>query len=510
MEDRLLIAHAGVADRFSSRSTKVENVVMEDRGQTAGSDIPATEISSQGEATLRSFSAPRRSIEERLAAGKALRERVPRASHAECRLPAGRDDPIDILLAQAKTRVAKLVPIRHARMLASPFAFYRGGASIMARDLQPTPTTRIKVQACGDAHLANFGAFASAERNLVFGINDFDETVPGPWEWDLKRLVASIDLCSRFLGADRAVTENAIRSAVQSYREHMQYYARMGYLALWYETIDEERLFAALPLAVRKSAKKNFLDKAKLRTHLQVLERLTDLLDDHHRIMEDRPLVVRETRNDKGVPIKEVLGEFLQAYLHSLSEDRRELFSRYRIVDVARKVVGVGSVGTRCWVVFMEGAGSGDPLFIQAKEAQTSALAPYVGSPTFENEGHRVVKGQRLIQGAPDILLGWGQIRDIHFYVRQLRDMKGSVALDPDDWDEDRLVAYTMVCGWALALAHAKSGDAAMIAGYVGKSEALDDALVSFAEAYATQVQQDYEWMRAAAKARRISVARVF
>ena len=483
---------------------------MEDRGQMAGSRSSGTEARSQGEPTLRSFSAPRRSIEERLAAGKALRERVPRTSHAECRLPAGRDDPIDILLAQAKTRVAKLVPIRHARMLASPFAFYRGGASIMAQDLQPTPTTRIMVQACGDAHLANFGVFASAERNLVFGINDFDETVPGPWEWDLKRLVASIDLCSRFLGADRAVTENAVRSAVQSYRKHMQYYARMGYLALWYETIDEERLFAALPPAVRRSAKRNLLDKAKGRTHLQVLEKLTALLDDHHRIMEDRPLVVRETRNDKGVPIKEVLGEFLQAYLASLSGDRRELISRYRIVDVARKVVGVGSVGTRCWVMFMEGAGDDDPLFIQAKEAQTSALAPYVGSPTFDNEGHRVVKGQRLIQGAPDILLGWGQIRDIHFYVRQLRDMKGSVTLDPDDWDEDRLAAYTMVCGWALALAHAKSGDAAMIAGYVGKSEALDDALVSFAEAYATQVQQDYERMRAAARARRIAVAKVF
>ena len=483
---------------------------MEDRSQTAGSNVSGTEISSQGEAALRSFSAPRRSIEERLAAGKALRERVPRASHAECRLPAGRGDPIAILLAQAKTRVAKLVPIRHARMLASPFAFYRGGASIMAQDLQPTPTTHIKVQACGDAHLANFGVFASAERNLVFGINDFDETVPGPWEWDIKRLAASIELCSRFLGADRAVTENAIRSAVQSYREHMQYYARMGYLALWYETIDEERLFAALPPAMRKSAKRKVLDKAKGRTHLQVLEKLTDLLDDHHRIMEDRPLVVRETRNDKGVPIKEVLGEFLQAYLHSLSGDRRELISRYRIVDVARKVVGVGSVGTRCWVLFMEGAGGDDPLFIQAKEAQTSALAPYVGSPTFENEGHRVVKGQRLIQGAPDVLLGWGEIRDIHFYVRQLRDMKGSVTLDPDDWDEDRLVAYTMVCGWALALAHAKSGDAAMIAGYVGKSEALDDALVAFAGAYATQVQQDYERMRAAARARRIQVAKVF
>ena len=485
------------------------NVVMEDRGRIAGSKTSGTESSSQGGATLRSFSTPRRSIEERLAAGKALRDRVPRASHAEHSSPAGRDDPIDILLAQAKTRVAKLVPIRHARMLTSPFDLPRRcvdhGAGPAADAHDPH-----QVQACGDAHLANFGVFASAERNLVFGINDFDETIPGPWEWDLKRLVASIDLCSRFLGADRAVTENAIRSAVQSYREHMQHYAHMGYLALWYETIDQERLLAALPPGVRKSAKRNLLDKAKVRTHLQVLEKLTALLDDHHHILEDRPLVVRETRNDKGVPIKEVLGEFLNAYLNSLPEDRRELISRYRIVDVARKVVGVGSVGTRCWVVFMEGAGGGDPLFIQAKEAQPSALAPYVGSPAFENEGHKVVKGQRLIQGAPDILLGWGQIRDIHFYVRQLRDMKGSVTLDPDGWDEDRLVAYTMVCGWALALAHAKSGDAAMIAGYVGKSEALDDALVSFAEAYVTQVEQDYERMRAAAKARRIQVAKVF
>ena len=485
--------------------------MSEDRGPVVQLRAQETsQASVRGEATLRSFRAPRQSIEERLAAGKALRDRVSRASHATFRLPANREDPVAILLRQAASRVQKLVPIRHARMLTSPFAFYRGGAAIMAQDMQPTATTGLTVQACGDAHLANFGVFASAERNLVFGINDFDETIPGPWEWDIKRLVASIVLCTRFLGGDHGTAEAAVRSAVQSYREHMHGYAEMGYLSLWYETIDEDRLLEALPPNVQKSAKKNVLGKAKVRTNLQVLEKLTALLDDKHRIMEDRPLIVRETRNDKGIPVKDLLGEFLAAYVESLSGDRRELISRYRIVDVARKVVGVGSVGTRCWVVFMEGAGPDDPLFIQAKEAQPSALAPYLHSAPFDCEGHRVVKGQRLIQGAPDILLGWGRVRDVHFYCRQLRDMKGSVAFDPNDWDEERLDAYTMICGWALALAHAKSGDAAMIAGYVGKSEALDDALVAFAEIYANQVERDYALMQAAAKAKKIKVARVF
>jgi uncharacterized protein (DUF2252 family) len=456
------------------------------------------------------FSAPRPSIKERMAAGKALREKFPRVDHAIYAPPQNRMDPIDLLLAQAATRVEKLVPVRHARMLTSPFAFYRGGAAIMAQDLQPTMTTGIRVQACGDAHLANFGVFASAERNLVFGMNDFDETVPGPWEWDLKRLVASIVLACRFLGANKTIAEEAVRSAVQSYRERMQDYAEMGYLALWYETIAERQFLAGLSPEIRKRAENLILSKARSRTNLQVLEKLTELLDDRKRIIEDRPLVIRETKDERGRPIKEGLDELLQAYTESLSGDRRELLARYRILDVARKVVGVGSVGTRCWVIFLEGASGDDPLFLQVKEAQVSALAPYLKSPRFENEGHRVVKGQRLIQGAPDILLGWGMANEKHFYVRQLRDMKGSVEFNPDDWREEGVYAYTRVCGWSLALAHAKSGDAAMIAGYMGKSEVMDDAMVTFGTAYADQAEQDYELMQAAAKAKRIKVSKIF
>jgi uncharacterized protein (DUF2252 family) len=341
-------------------------------------------------------------------------------------------------------------------------------------------------------------------------MNDFDETVPGPWEWDLKRLVASIVLACRFLGANKTIAEEAVRSAVQSYRERMQDYAEMGYLALWYETIAERQFLAGLSPEIRKRAENLILSKARSRTNLQVLEKLTELLDDRKRIIEDRPLVIRETKDERGRPIKEGLDELLQAYTESLSGDRRELLARYRILDVARKVVGVGSVGTRCWVIFLEGASGDDPLFLQVKEAQVSALAPYLKSPRFENEGHRVVKGQRLIQGAPDILLGWGMANEKHFYVRQLRDMKGSVEFNPDDWREEGVYAYTRVCGWSLALAHAKSGDAAMIAGYMGKSEVMDDAMVTFGTAYADQAEQDYELMQAAAKAKRIKVSKIF
>jgi uncharacterized protein (DUF2252 family) len=456
------------------------------------------------------FSAARPSIEERMAAGKSLRDKFPRVDHAIYVPPRNRANPIDLLLAEAKTRVEKLVPIRHARMLTSPFAFYRGGAAIMAQDLQPTPTTGITVQACGDAHVANFGVFASAERNLVFGMNDFDETVPGPWEWDLKRLIASVVLACRFLGANKAIIEAGVRAAVESYREHMQDYAEMGYLALWYETIAEKKFLAGLSPEIRKRAEKLLLSKARSRTNLQVLEKLTELLDDRKRIVEDRPLVIRETQDERGRPIKVALDELLQDYVASLSGDRRDLLARYRIIDVARKVVGVGSVGTRCWVIFLEGASGDDPLFLQVKEAQASALAPYLRSPKFENEGHRVVKGQRLIQGAPDILLGWGIVNGHHFYVRQLRDMKGSVEFDPDNWREEGMLAYMRVCGWSLALAHAKSGDAAMIAGYLGKSEVMDDAMVTFATAYADQAEQDFDMMQAAAKAKRIKVSKVF
>ena len=441
-----------------------------------------------------------------MAAGKGLRVAVPRAILGEFRPPPRRNDPVAILEAQGRTRLQNLVPVRYARMIASPFAFLRGAAAIMAPDLAPSPVTGLTVQACGDMHLANFGVFASAERNLVFGINDFDETLPAPWEWDLKRLVASFVIAGRFLGFDRVLCGAASQAAVSSYRRHMREYAQLGNLETWYTTIKEQDVLAALSPSMRKRTEQ-FTAKARKRNHLQVLEKMTDLVDDKHHIVEQAPLIVRETRTEKGTPLARAVDALLGIYLASLPPDRRALLSRYRLRDVARKVVGVGSVGTRCWVALFEGASAADPLFLQFKQAQESVLAPFVKAPRVEHQGRRVVEGQRLIQGAPDIFLGWGDGEGHHFYVRQLRDMKGGVDLEPGTVRSQGLVEYGMLCGWALALAHAKSGDAAMIAGYVGKSEALDDALTGFAFAYADQTERDHAALEKAARSRRIHVA---
>ena len=457
---------------------------------------------------LTDFNAPAPSLDARMAAGKALRDKVPHAAHAQYRPAAARQDPVAVLEAQAKTRLAALVPIRHARMLASPFAFLRGSAAMMAGDLAGTPVTGLPVQACGDAHLANFGVFASAERNLVFAINDFDETLPGPWEWDLKRLAASIVVAGRFLGADASFCEDAARAAARSYRRHMRDYARMSYLDVWYSRIGEKCILDAISPGAREDALRT-MAKARRRNHLQVLGKMAELVDDQHHIVENKPLIVRETHTVQGHPVAKAVDHALHIYLDSLPEDRKVLFSRYRVVDVARKVVGVGSVGTRCWVVLLEGNGDEDPLFLQYKEAQPSVLAPYVSSPKWDCEGRRVVVGQRLIQGAPDIFLGWGiAIDGTHFYARQLRDMKGSWEFDPATTRVKSLAGYCEICGWALALAHAKSGDAAMIGGYLGKSEAMDDAVAQFAVAYADQSERDYDALVTAAREKRIPVAK--
>jgi uncharacterized protein (DUF2252 family) len=467
------------------------------------------ELAANARRIAEQLTASRRSVSERMAAGKALRNKVPRSSMGEHKLPVRRKDPVAILEEQAKTRLQRLVPVRYARMLVSPFAFLRGAAAGMAQDLNSSPVTGIRVQTCGDMHVSNFGVFASAERNLVFGINDFDETLPGPWEWDLKRLVASAVVAGQALGADRESCEAFSRNVVASYRQHIREYAGMGYLALRYSEIRDQDLLRATPSKLRKRLEQ-YLAKAKKRTHLQVLEKMTDLVDDQHRIVESEPLVVRETHTEDGTPIHEAVGLALQQYFASLAPDRRELVSRYRIVDVARKVVGVGSVGTHCWVVFMRGIDQNDPLFLQFKEAQASVLSPYFDTPRYENEGYRVVCGQHLIQGAPDILLGWGRTLGVDFYIRQLRDMKGSYEFEHHTWTREGCLEYCMVCGWALALAHANSGDAAMIAGYVGKSEALDDALTDFAFAYSEQTERDYAELKKAARSGRIQVAKVF
>jgi uncharacterized protein (DUF2252 family) len=399
-----------------------------------------------------------------------------------------------------------MVPIRYARMLTSPFAFLRGAAAVMAHDLATTATTGLMVQACGDMHVANFGVFASAERNLIFGINEFDETHPGPWEWDLKRLVASAVVAARFLGADRVLCEEAARACVQAYRKRMRQYARMGHLALWYTSIDEPAVLEALPPEVRKRARQ-ILSKARQRTHLQVLDKLTDLVDTEQRIVEARPLIVHETHTVPGRTMAEALELFLRQYLDSLPANRRQLLARYQLLDVARKVVGVGSVGTRCWVLFMRGVDNNDPLFLQVKEAQESVLAPYAGPSPYANHGYCVVAGQRLIQGAPDIFLGWGEQDGIHYYVRQLRDMKGGLEIEPTKVQAANFPAYRMLCGWVLAQAHAKSGDAALIAGYVGTSAALDESMARFAIAYADQTERDHAALTKAARDGRIRVA---
>ncbi len=460
------------------------------------------------EELLERFSAPRPSIADRIDAGKRLRTAVPRASLAEFKPAAKRKDPVAILEAQAKTRLAELIPVRYARMLMSPFAFLRGTAAVMAQDLSPSPVTGLHVQVCGDMHVSNFGVFASAERSLVFGINDFDETIPGPWEWDLKRLVASAVVAGQFVGTDRQSCESFSRAVVSSYRQHMREYAEMGYLATWYSIIREEDVLAAVPPKLLPVWQKG-LAKARKGSHLQVLEKMTDLVDNKQRIVENAPFIVRETQTQTGLPIREAIGLFLEQYLSSLAEDRRQLISRYQLLDVARKVVGVGSVGTRCWVVFLRGADEGDPLFLQFKEAEESVLAPYLEAPTYQNQGFRVVSGQRLIQGSPDILLGWGIIHQTHFYIRQLRDMKGSYGFDPATTTRKGMEAYCGLCGWALALAHAKSGDAAMISGYLGKTDEIDEALTKFAFAYSEQNQRDYEELQKAARSKRIEVAAV-
>ncbi len=459
-------------------------------------------------ALLESFTARRPDVKERLEAGKALRDNAPRKVHAEYEPASDREDPIAILEAQNRVRVQKLVPVRFTRMLASPFAFLRGSAAVMASDLSRTPVTGMGVAACGDMHVANFGVFASAERNLIFAINDFDEVHPGPWEWDLKRLAASAAVAVRFMGGDKEQAESAAQSVVRSYRRQMRRYAGMGYLEIWYDRLDEKAVLDTLSPAMRRRAMK-LMDKARTKGHVAVLEKLTEQIDGEHRIIEDVPLIVRETHTEAGTPADVALDNMLRSYVDSMPLDRRLLLSRYRIVDSARKVVGVGSVGTGCWVVLLQGIDTEDPLFLQVKQAQDSVLAPYVDHKLqVDHQGQRVVVGQRIIQGSPDIFLGWGEGDGKHFYVRQLADMKGSAKFtEGNDEGVEGFDEYCALCGWALALAHAKSGDPAMIAGYCGTSAALDEAIGKFAMAYAKQTDRDHEALDKARRSGRIRVA---
>lgn len=457
---------------------------------------------------LDGFTTQRLSVAKRLAIGKALRNDVPRAHHAHYSPKRNRVDCLEILERQNATRVQKLVPLRFARMLASPFAFLRGSAAVMTADLATTPISGLSVTACGDMHVANFGVYASAERNLVFGINDFDETHPGPWEWDVKRLAASAAVAARFMGADKVVMGGAARAIMSSYRERIRRYADMGWLEVWYDRIDERSILNALSSKNRRRAER-VMAKARQKGHIQIFDKLTERVAGEHRIIENAPLIVRETHTESGTSINVALDIVLRSYRESLGHDLRGLLSRYRIVDTVRKVVGVGSVGTACWVALLKGVDDDDPLFLQVKQAQASVLEPYSSQKLpFHNNGQRVVVGQRLIQGSPDIFLGWSEVEGKHYYVRQLADMKGSIGFEEGDIEGlQGFTEYCALCGWALALAHAKSGDPAMIAGYCGKSAVLDDAIAQFALTYASQTEHDYEVLVRAKRAGRIQVA---
>ena len=430
---------------------------------------------------------PRQSIEDRLAAGKKLREKVPRSSHSRWTSEKNRVDPIALLQESDRGRLPILLPIRYARMRQSPFAFFRGSAPLMAADLATTPITGIRVQACGDCHVANFGGFGTPERQLVFDINDFDETLPAPWEWDVKRLAASIVLAMRQASVGERHCSDAARAVVESYRKHIRDYAEMTALEVWYSYLHVELFVqtAETPEARKRWQKREAM--AKRETSGREFPKIATVRNGHPRII-DRPPLIYHPR--EMTAIGKHVRQMFHKYRETLPGDRRIVLDRYELVDIARKVVGVGSVGTRCAVALLM-AGPHDPLLLQFKEAQTSVLAPYAGKSRYANQGERVVTGQRMLQSASDVFLGWTCDDQGHdFYFRQLRDMRMKIDIErmsKQDWFE-----YVELCGWVLARAHARTGDPALIAGYMGKTEAFDEALSKFAVAYADQTERDY------------------
>jgi len=429
------------------------------------------------------------SVAERMSAGKALRKKVPvpRSSHTEWAVAPNRPNPIEVLRESDRERLAELLPIRYGRMRQSPFAFFRGSAAVMAWDLSKTPVTGMHVQACGDCHASNFGGFASPERRLLFDINDFDETLPAPWEWDIKRLAASIVLASRELGLGGGGCEDAVLAMAQSYREHIRKYAQMRALEVWYSHMNAEVFIAEAKTAAARKRWEQVEEKARGQTAEHIFPRIAKVINGRTRIVDHPPLVYHPRESD--VIQKHVIQMFHQ-YRETLPAERRVILDRYHIVDVARKVVGVGSVGTRCAVVLLM-AGEHDPLLLQFKEALPSVLEPYAGKSRYSNHGERVVIGQRLLQSASDVFLGWTRDeKGRSYYFRQLRDMKTKIDLENmtrGDWLE-----YVEICGWTLARAHARTGDAAMIGGYLGKNDVFDSALAQFATAYADQAEQDH------------------
>ncbi|HWB68470.1 MAG TPA: DUF2252 domain-containing protein [Solirubrobacterales bacterium] len=440
-------------------------------------------------------------VSERAAAGKAARSLAPRSSHGVWEAAPGRADPVSLLEKQAEARVPELVPIRYGRMAASPFAFFRGAAAVMAADLAATPVSGLRVQMCGDAHLSNFGAFAAPDRTLVFDLNDFDESLPGPWEWDVKRLAASFEIAARENGFKRKERRAILSACAREYRERMREFAAMRSLEVWYARIDVERLLGELGEGIDLKTSRRLekgVAKARGKDHLRALGRLTERVGDELRFLDDPPLLVSARSlllEGEARRFEATIHGVLTAYRSTLQGDRRRLLDSYRFRDLARKVVGVGSVGTRAWVVLLTGRDDEDPMILQAKEAEASVFEPYAGRSRFGNHGRRVVEGQRLMQAAGDSFLGWcpavgldGRSRD--FYVRQLWDWKRSV--DPETLDPGGLEAYARLCGWALARAHARSGDAIAIGAYLGGGDVFDEAMADFSAAYADQNERDF------------------
>jgi uncharacterized protein (DUF2252 family) len=458
------------------------------------------------------------SPEDRVAKGMDARAAVPREAHAMFDPGSGRPDPVALLEEQGASRVPELVPVRWGRMMVSPFTYYRGAALPMASDLATTPVTGLAVQACGDAHLSNFGLFGSAERRLVFDVNDFDETLPGPWEWDVKRLAASMEVAARaneFTGKER---RKIVTATVASYRQAMRAFAGMTNLDVWYAHADTDQLQdqarSKMKARQRKVLEKG-LTKARTRDSMQELGKLTVLKDGKPQIISDPPLLVNVDdllpdqieRSAFESRINDILGE----YRGTLETNRRYLLDQYVFTDLARKVVGVGSVGTRCWIALMLGRDHADPLFLQIKEAGESVLSRFVGASEFSNQGQRVVEGQRLMQASSDIFLGWQQTDGIdgqtrHFYVRQLRDWKFSV--ETETMVPRGLRLYGEACGWTLARAHARSGDRIAIAAYLGGSAVFDEAITEFARTYADQNERDYQALIDAVTSGRITAER--
>jgi uncharacterized protein (DUF2252 family) len=442
------------------------------------------------------------SAEEAERQGKTARVTVPRTLHAAWAASAGRRSPVDIIAEQATTREPDLVPIRHGRMMVSPFTFYRGAAAVMAADLGGTPSSGMRVQCCGDAHLLNFGGFTSPERSMLFDVNDFDETLPGPWEWDVKRLAASIEVAGRDGQLKPVDRRNAVEATARQYREAMRDFASLTELGVWYSRLDGDSVVALVRAEVGTKEAPNLeatLAKARSKDSMKAFTKLTQLLDGEPIITPDPPLIVplRDLIEPEVLPsFQDELHKLFRAYRATLQPDRRHLLEQYRIVDMARKVVGVGSVGTRCWVLLLMGRRDADPIFLQVKEAQESVLAPFCGKSKISNQGQRVVEGQRLMQAASDITLGWlrtvgldGRQRD--FYVRQLWD--GKVGVEPASLTPATLAVYGRICGWTLARAHARSGDRIAISSYLGAATAFDTAMGNFAVAYADQNERDYE-----------------